>query len=893
LAVSAKFLASFENLHAGIEKTEQKFRSLKSTSTSTGDELSKLERRFSGQGLIRAAVDSANAIDRLGGTSILTGKELQRASAFAAEAAEKMTRLGHDVPGNLQRLADAAQKPVGAFSSLLGVVGKIAPALGVGLSLGAVTSFAKGISDFAGTMTDLAAETQISTSRLQAFNYVGTGVGLNIDNIAGSADQLAKRLGGDDDSVNAALAKMNLSGQQLKQLSLDEVMFRIDEGLTGVGNQFDRARILADLFGKSGAQLGRLMDGSLREAITSVENTSAVIDEELIKKAAEFGDRWDQAWLHFRGFAVDAIGAVGKALGGLSDAAAFGIRPGAFGAPSAQPGRSPRRIGGTSSQIDATGLPSARVENGRVVFGASDFSDTIEGGGIKSVIEESAIAKELREWAAKTREAAAATERWARNLQGEFLRAQDAAFLNSPTSEATRRLQQMTMRAGFGGVLPSSRIDGLFSLPGSVGNRNDSAGFGILSKGTSIGSSLKGALGGIPDVILGALQGGGDITKSIGSLLGGSLLGSGTGLNKAISGGIGKLFGDTVGGLASSILPGIGSLLGPAISGLGKVFGGLFGGEGKKTNRARDSEISDFTGLSDKGAAQAKFREMAMAAGIAATEVDKVFSTGKMKTFEADFARLTGRIREFTGDQEADSERLAAAIEKYGIAFEEAGAAFQKQQLDKQAKELVEDWRVLVGSGIDLGVVNEKMSEAINEYLQTAVRVGQEMPAAMRPILQKMLEQGTLTDEAGNAITDMETAGIKFSETMTEGFDRVVKKLDELLTKLGQAGSALAGLPSVPSVPDGIWDSSNASPSDLQGFAGGTRGRYLNFGSGTPVMLHGNERVSTEAEGRAEAGAWAAMVGAVDAMRGDLQRFAEAQQRGMRDQIAIAMGRTA
>lgn len=40
----------------------------------------------------------------------------------------------------------------------------------------------------------------------------------------------------------------------------------------------------------------------------------------------------------------------------------------------------------------------------------------------------------------------------------------------------------------------------------------------------------------------------------------------------------------------------------------------------------------------------------------------------------------------------------------------------------------------------------------------------------------------------------------------------------------------------------------------LPGFAGGTGGRYLDFGGGTQVVLHGRERVMTESEGRGDSG---------------------------------------
>jgi hypothetical protein len=828
MAVSATFAADFTSFYAAIDKADVKLRGLDSSGRFVEKGLNRLVDNFSGRKLIQEATLMAESIEKIGGKSKLTESELISVGNKAAEAAEKMRKMGIDVPPKLDALAKSAQKPVGAFESMLSVVGKLAPALIGAFSLGSITSFAKGVSDFSGKMLDLEAQTRITTSRLQAFDFVGGDFDLTIEEITTSADQLAKRLGGDDKSVNEALEKLNVSGIELKKLDLDEVMFQIDEALVGVTNQMDRARILADLFGRSGAQLGRLMDGSLREIIKKTEETGPIIDKELLQKADRFGEMWEHGWKRFQAAAVTAIDLVVSAMARLQPPK--WLTGGELGEnlDKLKPGDLPPGLAAALRRNTPQGFIGPRMNP---VKAAVDQSIVI-GGGIDAVIKESGLDKGLRDWGEATNKAADETQAWVRdmhNKRGELLMNQDAAFLNSPTSEATKKLRDLMLRSGTPGILPNMNAGltaGLMFGPGAVSQSGGGGGLGAgsLARLTSFGGSLSNFTGALPDVILGALQGGGNITKSIGSLLGGSLLGSGTGLNKALTGGLSNVFGKTIGGFAGSLLPGIGSLLGPAISGLTKLFGGLFGGEGKKTNRARDSAIDEFTGISgDKGASQAKFRELATAAGVANTELDKLFSTKRTKEFESAMDSISKRINTFSSEQEADSARLAAAIEKYGIAFEEAGAAFQKQKLDEQAKELVEDWRVLVGSGIDLGVVNDKMSDAINEYLQTAIRVGQEVPSAMRPILQKMLEQGTLTDEAGVAITDMEAAGIHFSETMTEGFDKVVKKLDELIQKLGLAAEGLGGL----ALPSGIADTSGLLQSDLVPIpmASGGRGR--------------------------------------------------------------------
>ena len=72
--------------------------------------------------------------------------------------------------------------------------------------------------------------------------------------------------------------------------------------------------------------------------------------------------------------------------------------------------------------------------------------------------------------------------------------------------------------------------------------------------------------------------------------------------------------------------------------------------------------------------------------------------------------------------------------------------------------------------------------------------------------------------------------------------------------------------------PPRVGESGESGGDSSRGFASGTHGRYLNFGAGTAVTLHGRERVVTEREGRAEAASNADVVAAINALRRDLPR---------------------
>ena len=331
------------------------------------------------------------------------------------------------------------------------------------------------------------------------------------------------------------------------------------------------------------------------------------------------------------------------------------------------------------------------------------------------------------------------------------------------------------------------------------------------------GSTLTDAMKGLPNLLTSAFTGGGGFTgalKGLGTTITSGLFGEKgalSGLTKAATGGLTKIFGDTIGGALGAAIPGIGALIGPGISALVGGFKKLFGGpsaeelKGRETIQAFEQQISKTLTATQKleaGNEQWKqttiaVRDAYLATGRSEAEaeaaVKRLWDSSKKGAAETQAA--IDQINGVLDEQKQDQQDLQAAIQRYGFSIEQLGPAMQKQKLDDQAKQLLNDWRLLVGSGIAVVDVDAKMASSINDYLKLARQTGQEVPAAMKPILQTMIDNGRLTDDAGNAITDMGQLGVTWSETMTQGFDRVVDKLQQLLEGLGLVPKALDAIP--------------------------------------------------------------------------------------------------
>jgi hypothetical protein len=189
---------------------------------------------------------------------------------------------------------------------------------------------------------------------------------------------------------------------------------------------------------------------------------------------------------------------------------------------------------------------------------------------------------------------------------------------------------------------------------------------------------------------------------------------------------------------------------------------------------------------------------------------EQVFKfSGNLKLVENIFAASTVQeynkalreLHDLFEFQTAAMNTLDETVKKYNLTVEEMGPAFQRQELDKKAIELFQDYEVLTKAGADHVIVLGKMADAVNQYVQDAVKMGVEVPSAMRPMLDSMVQQGTLTDAAGKKILNLEDAGISFALTMSEGF----KSLIDEVKKLTDAISIGLGL-AIKNVPDASFD---------------------------------------------------------------------------------------
>jgi biotin operon repressor len=339
------------------------------------------------------------------------------------------------------------------------------------------------------------------------------------------------------------------------------------------------------------------------------------------------------------------------------------------------------------------------------------------------------------------------------------------------------------------------------AIPQAIGSQGVSAGVSLEAKkiGGVFQTGFSSVMGELPRVIQGALQGGGDVVKSIGSLIGASF---GEEFGKSVGEKLSKRLGGTMGQAIGGIMGPLGAMLGPLVMSMVTKLGkkvwegiqGIFGTdeEARLVNPKRDEFLAQFGG-----------------AGTGAG---------------SGFAALAAKLTELTGEEGGGALFRALTSADTMTEFTAAMAAVQAKLAS--ATTGVEATSAAT-AGLNLSLSGS--DEAIAALGVTQDRVVGAMLAGFDSLITKLNEFIALLSSAGQM--PMPDAWTEAVPVPSAGATPASSGIDGFIES--QAGRQLQyedGTP-IPSVPP----SGYTLPDGIQGMVASQAGRQLQYEDGTPI----------------------------------------------------------
>ena len=257
---------------------------------------------------------------------------------------------------------------------------------------------------------------------------------------------------------------------------------------------------------------------------------------------------------------------------------------------------------------------------------------------------------------------------------------------------------------------------------------------------------------------------------------------------------VSQLFGSTSGGkFASGVLggaaggagigflfgaPGVGAAIGGGVALIGGIIN-LIGGAAKKAREANQAATSQILDLQKNLLATYgtlyDIKVLGDAVGVQLAEAWGDRSQVGLAHFQTMMDEFTRKVK-----------LLQDTMQQYGLTWKDLGKSMQMQTFANNAGTLLDQFNVLINSGVNVDKVIKGMSPALSQFVVDAMDTGQKIPVALQPILQKMIDLGYLTDEAARKLLGLSMDGVPAFKDVMDAAERYGLTLDDLGSKVNQ-----------------------------------------------------------------------------------------------------------
>jgi len=821
------------------------------------------------------------------------------------------------VGADIGRLHTDVQKIQGSFDSVGSMAKKVGGLIAGAFTISAVTSAISAYSEFTGKLTDLSAKTGIGVEALQRLKFAAEQNGGTLDQVTTAVTKLGANLAGGKGSAVGAMSALGLSMNDIRSMAPDKAFTTIADAIAKIPDPMAQSKLAMDLFGKSGADLLPMMKGNLSATANEAQRLGLVMGADAVAAGDKFGDT--MAALTLVGQAtigqvltpmIPALTAVAQWLGNFVPAAITATR-GAFDwlirkgmelqvrllqmalSVTELGNKVPwlgEKLGASTANIDALKSSIQVAKDTLSIYSTQTSQSAVVQDKSSNSISRLNLNYEANAKAAKNAEQASKALAASQAQFAASVKRLDTAEFFVPFKKTVLEVENVLQE------LPSSSdiaTNGLTKFKDVVREVNLEApktgrtlfilAEGFAQLGQITGGRAGGLVTGIGQVISGLSTARKVAAESGGSfgILSGAFDKSAKGSDRLAAGvaaGIGIAQGAiNVWNAAGNSATRMGGAFNGAMS--GAAAGAMFGPWGAAIGAVGGAIVGLFRG----GANAAK-----EAAEKILKQNEQLISTLKTQIsgFRSDIEGLIGKGAEMGYTFDAAGNIVAVKFDKmrdvagkYGTDLASLGPAFQSNRLHESAQTLIDDFWLLVHGGADVGAVLLSMSPQINTLVNDSIKFGTKIPENMKPWIARLLEVGKLTDGNGVKMTDLtkltfgEPVGAQFL-TIQDAIKALIDKIDTLITRI--AAIPTQKTLTVTTVHDSIYNDDSRQRGDnwdynVPGFATGSGG-IRDFGSGQPAILHGRERVQTEAQMKAEKQGNGGLEAKLDRLLRDLPR---------------------